>query len=59
LNADKIARVLSFRPRQSVDDAIASLCAAYQAGRIPQPESTHYHNIKRMEELVRERCLTS
>lgn len=59
LNSDKIARVLGFHPEHTVDDAIADVCAAYREGRIPNPASTHYHNIRRMEELVKERCLTS
>jgi len=59
LNSDKISRVLNVRPQQNVAGAIASVVAAYRSGRIPNPDSTHYHNIKRMEELVQGRCLTS
>lgn len=59
LNSDKIAQVLGFQPQHTVDHAIASVVAAFIERRIPDPASTHYHNIKRMEELVREKCLTS
>ena len=59
LNSDRIANVLGFQPQHTVDEAIASVVEAYRAGRIPDPTSTHYHNIRRMEELVAARCLTS
>jgi len=59
LNSDRIARVLGFAPQHTVAEAITSLTKAYWNGRIPDPDSTHYHNIRRMEELVKERCLTS
>ena len=59
LNSDRIWRVLGFRATKTVNDAIASVVAAYRSGRIPEPDATHYHNIKRMEELVQARCLTS
>jgi nucleoside-diphosphate-sugar epimerase len=59
LNSDKIARVLGFKPLKTVDQAIADVCAAVKEGRVPDPMATHYHNIRRMQELVQERCLTS
>ena len=59
LNSDRIWRVLGFRATKTVNDAIASVVAAYRTGRIPDPDATHYHNIRRMEELVQGRCLTS
>lgn len=59
LNSVRIGLMLGFRPRHTVDQAIASVVEAYRAGRIPNPDSTQYHNIRRMEELVKEKCLTS
>jgi len=59
LNSDRIWRVLGFRATKTVNDAIASVIAAYRSDHIPEPDATHYHNIRRMEELVQGRCLTS
>jgi nucleoside-diphosphate-sugar epimerase len=59
LNSDKIRRALWFRPEQTVDQAIADVCAAVRAGKVPNPTATHYHNIRRMQELVEGQCLAS
>jgi nucleoside-diphosphate-sugar epimerase len=54
LNADKIARVLGFRPLHTVDEAIRELCAAFADGRVPNPTDDTYYNLKQMQ-----RCLIS
>ncbi len=59
LNSYKIDRALGFRYRHTVHQAILDVCVAYRQGRIPNPTATHYHNIRRMQELVEGQCLTS
>jgi nucleoside-diphosphate-sugar epimerase len=59
LNSDRIWQTLGFKALKTVDQAIADVCAAVRAGKVPDPSATHYHNIRRMQELVGERCLTS
>lgn len=59
LNSDRIWQALRFKPLKTVDQAIADVCAAVRAGKVPNPMDTQYHNIRRMQELVEERCLTS
>ena len=45
-----LERVLGFRPRWTIEDAVQGLCEAYRAGRIPEA-LTHprYYNIKMMQ----------
>jgi nucleoside-diphosphate-sugar epimerase len=59
LNSDKIRNVLGFMALNTVDQAIADVCAAVKAGKVPNPSATHYHNIRRMQELVEGQCLAS
>ena len=51
VNSDKIGKVLGFKPRYNVEDAIQSLCDAYKAGKIPDPLGNPlYVNIKTMQD---------
>jgi nucleoside-diphosphate-sugar epimerase len=52
VNSDKIGRILGFRPRRSVEDAIRDLCVAFKAGKLPNSlDDTFYFNVRRLKEL--------
>jgi nucleoside-diphosphate-sugar epimerase len=52
ISCDKIERELGFKPRHTIEDAVATLVDAFAAGKIPDPlTSTQYVNIKRMQEI--------
>jgi len=52
VNSDKITRVLGFRPRYSVADAVSDLCEAFAQGLLPDSfDDTRYFNVRRMKEL--------
>ncbi|MGH6954918.1 MAG: NAD-dependent epimerase/dehydratase family protein [Alphaproteobacteria bacterium] len=50
INSDKIARVLGWRPRRSVEDAVVDLCRAFRAGKLPRSfEDDSYYNVRTMK----------
>jgi nucleoside-diphosphate-sugar epimerase len=52
VNSDKIQRVLGFKPRYSVEDAVRDLCRAFKAGKLPNSlQDTFYFNVRRLKEL--------
>ena len=52
VNSDKITRVLGFRARFSVADAVSDLCDSFSRGLLPSSfDDTHYFNVRRMKEL--------
>ena len=52
VNSDKIQRVLGFKPKLTVEDAIRDLCAAFKAGKLPRSmDDTFYFNVRRLKEL--------
>ncbi|MBS3132505.1 SDR family oxidoreductase [Candidatus Woesearchaeota archaeon] len=52
INSDKIARILSFKPEFTVEEAIQSIIDAFKKGLIKDGlNNPIYHNIKRMKEL--------
>ena len=52
VSSEKIRRELGFVPRHSIDDAVASLVAAFKTGQVPEPMSRPcYYNIKTMQEI--------
>lgn len=52
INSDKISRVLGFKPKFNVEDAIKSVVDAYKKGIIRDGlNNPIYYNIKRMKEL--------
>lgn len=52
INSDKIARVLGFQPRHTVEEAVRELCQAFRAGRLPDSfANTAYFNVKHMQAL--------
>lgn len=52
VNSDKIQRVLGFRPKFTVEDAIHGLCEAFKAGKLPgSMDNTFYFNVRRLKEI--------
>src|SRR5207253_7865213 len=52
VNSDKIQRVLGFRPKHTVEDAVRDLCAAFKAGKLPNSmDDTFYFNVRRLKSL--------
>jgi nucleoside-diphosphate-sugar epimerase len=52
VNSDKITRVIGFKPKYTVEDAINDLCLAFKAGRLPRSmDDTFYFNVRRLREL--------
>jgi nucleoside-diphosphate-sugar epimerase len=52
VNSDKITRVLGFKPKFTVEDAIRDLCKAFKAGKLPNSmQDTAYFNVRRLKEL--------
>jgi nucleoside-diphosphate-sugar epimerase len=50
ISSERIRNELGFTARRSVEDAIADLKAAFEAGKVPDPMSDdRYYNIKRMQ----------
>lgn len=52
VNSDKIQRVLGFRPRHTIEDAVRDLCKAFKQGKLPDSmHDTAYFNVRRLKEL--------
>jgi nucleoside-diphosphate-sugar epimerase len=52
VNSDKIQRVLGFKPRHNVEDAVRDLCKAFKAGKLPNSmQDTAYFNVRRLKQL--------
>jgi nucleoside-diphosphate-sugar epimerase len=50
ISSEKIARVLGYRPRRSVEDAVRDLCKAFKAGKIPNSlTDERYFNVKQLK----------
>lgn len=50
INSDKIARVLDFRPKHTVADAVRGLCEAFRNGLIPDSMAADvYYNVRTMK----------
>jgi nucleoside-diphosphate-sugar epimerase len=52
VNSDKIQRMLGFKPKHTIEDAVRDLCAAVKAGKLPNSmDDTFYFNVRRLKEL--------
>lgn len=52
INSDKIARVIGFKPKHTIEDAVRDLCKAFKAGKLPNSFNDDiYFNVKRMKRL--------
>lgn len=50
ISSQKVARELGFVPKRTVEDAVADLCNAFRAGRIPDPlNDIRYYNVKAIQ----------
>lgn len=55
VNSDKIQRVLGFRPRFTISDAVLDLCRAFDADLIPDPMGNDlYYNVRTMKKVFAE-----
>jgi nucleoside-diphosphate-sugar epimerase len=52
INSDKIYRVLGYRPKRTVEDAVRDLCRAFRDGKLPDSlDDTRYFNVRTMKQL--------
>jgi nucleoside-diphosphate-sugar epimerase len=52
VNSEKITRVLGFRPKRNIEDAVRDLCKAFKAGKLPNSmQDTSYFNVRRLKQL--------
>ncbi|MGE3856325.1 MAG: NAD-dependent epimerase/dehydratase family protein [Dehalococcoidia bacterium] len=52
VSSAKIARVLGFQPRKTVEDAVRDLVTAFNGGHVPNPlDDDVYYNIRRMQRV--------
>jgi nucleoside-diphosphate-sugar epimerase len=52
INSDKLARVLGFKPKYTIEDAVRGLCKAFKSGKLPESMTDDiYYNVKRMKRL--------
>ncbi|CCJ07530.1 NAD(P)-dependent oxidoreductase [Methylocystis sp. SC2] len=52
INSGKIARVLGFQPRRTIEDAVRELCVAFRENRLPNSfDDDSYFNVKRLQRL--------
>lgn len=52
INSDKIAKVLGFQPKYSIENAVEDLCAAFKAEKLPDSmEDDVYFNVRRLKRL--------
>ena len=52
INSDKIERVLGFRAKRSIEDAVSDLCAAFNDAKIPDSmDDDKYYNVRLMKAL--------
>ena len=52
INSDKIARVLGFKPKRNIEDAVRDLCKAFKDGQLPNSfTDDRYYNVKTMKNL--------
>jgi nucleoside-diphosphate-sugar epimerase len=52
VNSDKIQRVLGFRAKRTVEDAVRDLCSAFKSGKLPDSlDDTFYFNVRRLKQL--------
>ena len=52
INSDKIFRVLGFRPKFTIEDAVRDLCKAFKAGKLPNSfDNDWYYNVRTMKAI--------
>jgi nucleoside-diphosphate-sugar epimerase len=52
INSEKIYRVLGFRPKHSIEEAVRDLCVAFKAGKLPNSfDDNKYFNVRTMKAI--------
>ena len=52
VNSDKVRRVLGFKAKRNIEDAVRDLCRAFKAGKIPDSfENDWYFNVRTMKKI--------
>ena len=52
INSEKIARMLGFRPKRTIEDAVRDLCKAFKTGKLPDSMTDdRYYNVRTMKVL--------
>lgn len=52
INSDKILKVLGFKPKHSIEEAVRDLCRAFRDGKIPNPMADdRYYNVRTLKKL--------
>lgn len=52
INSDKIWRMLGYRAKRTIEDAVRDLCKAFKAGKLPNSMTAdRYYNVKTMKAL--------
>ena len=50
VSSDKIKRELGWTPQRTIEDAVRDLCAAFRAGKVPNPkDDIRYYNVKTIQ----------
>jgi dTDP-D-glucose 4,6-dehydratase len=50
ISSKKIERVLGWKPKRTIEDAVVDLCLAFQDGKIPNAMSDiRYYNVKAVQ----------
>lgn len=50
ISSERIERVLGWKPRRTIEDAVVDLCRAFRAGKIPDPMTDiRYYNVKAVQ----------
>lgn len=51
INSDKVGRVLGFRPKRNIEDAVRDLCRAFAAGKLPgSMDDPSYINVRTIKQ---------
>lgn len=52
VNSDKVRRVLGFKPKRNIEDAVRDLCKAFKAGKLPNSfDDDRYYNVRTMKKI--------
>lgn len=52
INSDKIARILGFKPKHTIEDAVRDLCTAFRDGKLPDSMTgVNYYNVRKLKAL--------
>ena len=52
INSDKIGRILGFRPKHTIEEAVRDLCRGFGEGKLPDSfEDDRYFNVRTMKAI--------